>query len=88
MNEMTAVFYKTMENVMTTDDRTVVLLGVSGVGICVDLSQKFPGRFIDAGIMEQSIIGIASGMSIAGMIPIVYGQSTFCLLYTSDAADD
>lgn len=79
MNEMTAVFYKTMENVMTTDDRTVVLLGVSGVGICVDLSQKFPGRFIDAGIMEQSIIGIASGMSIAGMIPIVYGQSTFMI---------
>ena len=79
MNEMTAVFYKTMENVMATDDRTVVLLGVSGVGICVDLSQKFPGRFIDAGIMEQSIIGIASGMSIAGMIPIVYGQSTFMI---------
>ena len=62
MNEMTAVFYKTMENVMATDDRTVVLLGVSGVGICVDLSQKCPGRFIDAGSMEQSIFGIAAGM--------------------------
>lgn len=77
MNEMTATFYKTVEHVMATDDRTVVLMGVSGVGICVDLSRKFPGRFIDAGIMEQSIIGIASGMSIAGMIPIVYGQSAF-----------
>lgn len=79
MNEMTAVFYKTIEDVMENDERTVVLLGVSGVGICVDLSSKFPGRFIDAGIMEQSIIGIASGMSTAGLIPIVYGQSTFMI---------
>lgn len=79
MNEMTAMFYKTIENVMTRDERTVVLLGVSGVGICVDLSREFPGRFIDAGIMEQSIIGIASGMSAAGMIPIVYGQSAFMI---------
>lgn len=79
MNEMTATFYTTIENVLTKDERTVVILGVSGVGIIVDLSQKFPGRFIDAGIMEQSIIGIASGISTAGMIPIVYGQSTFMI---------
>lgn len=79
MNEMTSTFYTTMENVMATDERTVVILGVSGVGICVDLSQKFPGRFIDAGIMEQSIIGIASGLSTAGLIPIIYGQSTFMI---------
>ncbi len=79
MNEMTAMFYKTIENIMAGDERTVVLLGASGVGVYVDLSRKFPGRFIDAGIMEQSIIGIASGMSIAGMIPIVYGHSTFMI---------
>lgn len=79
MNEMTATFYTTIENVLDKDERAVVILGVSGVGICVDLSQKFPGRFVDAGIMEQSIIGIASGISTAGMIPIVYGQSTFMI---------
>ena len=74
---MTAEFYSVTEKVLAQDKRTIVILGVSGVGICVDLSPKFPGRFIDAGIMEQAIIGMASGMSIAGMIPIVYGQSTF-----------
>ena len=79
MNEMTATFYTTIENVLAKDERAVVILGVSGVGIVVDLSQKFPGRFVDAGIMEQSIIGIASGISTAGMIPIVYGQSTFMI---------
>lgn len=79
MNEMTAMFYKTIDDVMARDERTIVLLGVSGVGIYVDLSQKFPGRFIDAGIMEQAIIGIASGMSVAGMIPIAYGHSTFMI---------
>ena len=77
MNSMTAEFYATTEKVLAQDERTIVLLGVSGVGICVDLSPKFPDRFIDAGIMEQAIIGMASGMSVAGMIPVVYGQSTF-----------
>lgn len=77
MNQTTAEFYKTAEDVLQNDDRAIVLLGVSGVGIAVDLSKKFPDRFIDAGIMEQSIVGMASGMSIAGMIPIVYGQSSF-----------
>lgn len=77
MNAMTAEFYATTEKVLEKDERTVAILGVSGVGICVDLGAKFPNRFIDAGIMEQAIVGIASGMSIAGMIPIVYGQSTF-----------
>ncbi len=79
MNLMTSEFYTTIENVLAKDERVVVILGVSGVGICVDLSKKFPGRFIDAGIMEQSIIGIASGMSVAGMVPVVYGQSTFMI---------
>lgn len=79
MNEMTSMFYTTVESVLEKDARTAVILGVSGVGIAVDLSQKFPKRFIDAGIMEQSIIGIASGMSTAGLIPIVYGQSTFMI---------
>lgn len=77
MNLMTEEFYATTEKILREDERTIAILGVSGVGIGVDLSLEFPARFIDAGIMEQAIIGIASGMSVAGMIPIVYGQSTF-----------
>jgi len=77
MTSMTEEFYNVADKILENDDRTAVILGVSGVGICVDLSKKYPGRFIDAGIMEQAIVGISSGMSIAGMIPIVYGQSTF-----------
>ncbi len=77
MNQMTAEFYNTARRILAEDERTVVLLGVSGVGIAVDLSKEFPTRFVDAGIMEQSIVGIASGMAVAGMIPIIYGQSTF-----------
>lgn len=77
MNQTTTEFYKTVEKVLRDDKRSVVLLGVSGVGIVIDLSKEFPERFIDAGIMEQSIVGIASGMAVGGMIPIIYGQSTF-----------
>lgn len=77
MSKMNDEFYRTLDYVLENDSRTVAMLGVSGIGVNKDYLSKYPGRFIDAGIMEQSIVGMASGMSIAGMIPIIYGHSTF-----------
>lgn len=77
MNHTTEMAYKILKSVLGSDDRTIVLLGSSGVGIVEDLSMEYPGRFVDVGIMEQSIVGMSSGMAIAGMIPIIYGQSSF-----------
>ena len=39
--------------------------------------QAYPDRFIDAGIAEANSIGIASGMSEAGMIPVVHSLTPF-----------
>lgn len=39
----------------------------------------FPDRFINVGAAEQAMIGIAVGLSLRGMIPIVYSITTFLL---------
>ena len=39
--------------------------------------QAYPDRFIEAGIAEANSIGIASGMSEAGMIPVVHSLTPF-----------
>lgn len=39
--------------------------------------ERFPDRFFDAGIAEQSMVGLAAGLSNAGMIPFVCAASCF-----------
>jgi transketolase len=41
--------------------------------------QKFPNRFINVGISEQDMIGIAAGLSLEGMIPVATAFSMFIL---------
>jgi transketolase len=57
------------------------------VGICADLTdstkmslfaEAFPERFIEAGIAEQNIVTVGSGMSAMGKIPFVSSYAAFC----------
>ena len=41
--------------------------------------QKFPNRFINVGISEQDMIGIAAGLSIEGFIPVATAFTMFVL---------
>lgn len=82
MNLMVSQFYKTSKSILEVDKQVVVLMAASGAFLFPDLQEKYPQRFVEAvdvGIMEQSLVSIAAGMAIAGMIPIVYGQSPFII---------
>lgn len=57
------------------------------VGICADLTdstkmslfaEAFPERFIEAGIAEQNIVTVGSGLSALGKIPFVSSYAAFC----------
>jgi transketolase len=48
-----------------------------GFGVVDKLRQEFPDRIINCGIMEQATVGIAAGMSMSGLIPIVYSIVNF-----------
>jgi len=56
------------------------------VGLCADLvdstmmtgfKQKFPDRFIEMGIAEQNLAGVASGMAAMGKIPFMTSYAMF-----------
>lgn len=82
MNLMISEFYKTSKEVLDMDDRAIVLMAASGAFLFPDIKSKYPQKFVEAvdiGIMEQSLVSIAAGMSVAGMIPILYGQSPFII---------
>ncbi len=58
----------------------VVVLGADLTSsLCADRFQKaFPDRFIQIGIAEQDMMGVASGLSIVGKIPFVSTYGVFC----------
>lgn len=59
------------------DKRIVLLVCDMGFGVTDEFRELFPGRIYNCGIMEQGIVGIASGMAMTGMIPIVYSIVNF-----------
>ncbi|MEW6618865.1 MAG: transketolase [bacterium] len=59
------------------DERYYLLVEDMGFGAIDLLKKEFPSRVINCGIMEQSTVGIAAGMSMSGLIPIVYSIVNF-----------
>lgn len=59
------------------DERIVLLVCDMGFGAVDKFKKEFPDRVFNAGIMEQGIVGIAAGMSMSGLIPIVYSIVNF-----------
>ncbi len=59
------------------DKRFYLLVCDMGFGVVDKLKNEFPGRVINCGIMEQGTVGIAAGMSMSGLIPVVYSIVNF-----------
>ena len=59
------------------DERYRLLICDMGFGAVDKLKAEFSNRVINCGIMEQATVGVAAGMSMAGLIPIVYSIVNF-----------
>lgn len=52
---------------------------ISPAGSIVKFREQFPERFINTGVAEQAMIGIAAGLALKGMRPFCYTIATFSL---------
>lgn len=57
--------------------KTVVLSGDHGYALFDRIRTEKPGQFINVGIIEQTMVGLAAGLAKVGFRPIVYGLSAF-----------
>lgn len=76
MNQNHNIFRKEIVNYLVPnfrkDKRYYLLVGDMGFGAVDKLKSELPDRVINCGIMEQGMVGIAAGMAMAGLKPIVY----------------
>ena len=61
------------------DERVVLLMGDVGGGLLSTFAKDFPRRYFNLGTAEQSMVGIAAGMALQGLRPVVYSFTPFLL---------
>jgi transketolase len=61
------------------DELIILVTGDIGYQVFDEYRKRFPDRFLNMGICEQSIIGIASGMALEGLKPYVYTITPFLI---------
>ena len=61
------------------NDDIFVIVADIGYRVFDDFRDKHPDRFINMGICEQSIIGVAAGAALQGLKPWVYTITPFLI---------
>jgi transketolase len=72
-------FVSTLEDVGISDERLVVLVGDISHFRLQPFAEQCPGRYYNVGICENTIVSMASGLSMLGFIPVVHTISPFLL---------
>lgn len=80
-------FFKNME-LLAADPKVILLVGDLGFSFMEDYQKKFPKQFVNCGIMEQGMVGIACGMALGGLKPYVYSGTIFLLMRAYEQVRD
>jgi transketolase len=62
------------------DERIVLLTGDLGYTVVEPFAERFPGRFLNVGVAEQNMLGLATGLAEAGYVPFAYSIATFATM--------
>lgn len=74
---MRAAFIQTLMELAAGDKRIVLISGDLGFGVVEPFANRFPNQFLNVGVAEQNMTGIASGMALSGKIVFTYSIGNF-----------
>lgn len=75
---MRRAFGKTVVKLAEKDENVVLLSGDVEQDMDV-FKEKFPDRYFNVGLCEQTMISMAAGMALEGMRPVVYSITPFLI---------
>ena len=74
---MRIAFTKTLFEIIKKDKKVILLTADLGYSVFEELERKYPKQFVNAGIAEQNMTGIAAGMAMEGLKPVIYSIVPF-----------
>jgi len=72
-----AAFSDALVRIARQDPRVLLLTGDHGYALFDAFRKNCPAQYINAGIAEQNMVGMAAGLARSGFRPFVYGLSAF-----------
>lgn len=72
-------FFDLLKEEMRKNDSIFLVVADMGLGLVEPIQKVFPERFINVGIAEQNMIGIAAGLCNLGFRPFCYTISNFLI---------
>ena len=72
-------FGEVISKLADKNENIIIIVADIGYGVFDDFREKYPDRFINMGICEQSIISVASGLALEGLQPWVYTITPFLI---------
>lgn len=73
-------FIKILENEASKNRNIILLTGDLGFTVFENFMTKFPHQFLNMGVAEANMMGVASGLALSGKLPIVYSIAPFVTL--------
>lgn len=74
---MRAAFIETLCQLAREDERLWLLTGDLGFSVLERFRDEFPGRFLNVGVAEQNMAGIAAGLAMSGKVAFIYSIANF-----------
>lgn len=74
---MRTAFIKQLVKEASTNDKIFLIVGDLGYSVVEEFAERFPDRFLNAGIAEQNMIGVAAGLAMQGYNVYVYSIGNF-----------
>ena len=70
-------FKDTIMNLASHDDKIIMIFGDVSVYLFKDFKEKYPDRFYNMGICENTLISVSAGLSSQGFFPFVHTIAPF-----------
>lgn len=77
---MRDAFVERLTALAASDPRIFLMTGDLGFGVLTDFAKKFPSQFLNVGVAEQNMIGVATGLALEGRIVFAYSIGNFSTL--------
>lgn len=77
---MRTAFIETLCGLAEQDERVWLLTGDLGYSVLERFSDRFPNRYVNVGVAEQNMTGVAAGLALEGKVVFTYSIANFPIM--------
>lgn len=70
-------FVKALASLAAADPKVFFITGDLGFGVMDDYAKRFPHQYLNVGVAEQNMLGVATGLALEGRTVFVYSIGNF-----------